>query len=112
CAYPAFFSLYPNLERRRNVRGLQYSNGVRPLPLWLAYTSFDFVIVLAGAVISIALFAGLAPNVWYHVGYVFVVLMLHGLASIILAYNISLFSANQLSAYAFTAAGQVILLLI
>ncbi|KXX83369.1 ATP-binding cassette sub-family A member 5 [Madurella mycetomatis] len=112
CAYPAFFSLYPNLERRRNVRGLQYSNGVRPLPLWLAYTSFDFVVVLAGAVISIALFAGLAPNVWYHVGYVFVVFMLHGLASIILAYNISLFSANQLSAYAFTAAGQVILLLI
>ncbi|GAB1315700.1 Retinal-specific ATP-binding cassette transporter [Madurella fahalii] len=112
CAYPAFFSLYPNLERRRNVRGLQYSNGVRPFPLWLAYTSFDFVIVLAGTAISIALFAGLAPNVWYHVGYVFLIFLLHGLASILLAYNISLFSANQLSAYAFTAAGQVILLLI
>lgn len=112
CAYPAFFSLYPNLERRRQVRGLQYSNGVRPLPLWLAYTAFDFAIVLAGAVISIGLFAGLAPNLWYHVGYIFVIFLLHGLASILLAYNISLFSANQLSAYAFTAAGQVILLLL
>ncbi|KAK3303570.1 uncharacterized protein B0T15DRAFT_569095 [Chaetomium strumarium] len=112
CAYPAFFALYPNLERRRNVRGLQYSNGVRPLPLWLAYTGFDFLVVLAGAVISIALFAGLAPNLWYHLGYVFLVLILHGLASTLLAYNVSLFSANQLSAYAFTAAGQVIMLLL
>ncbi|UKZ49958.1 hypothetical protein TrVGV298_004213 [Trichoderma virens] len=30
--YPAFFSLYPSNERRRFVRSLQYSNGVRPLP--------------------------------------------------------------------------------
>ncbi|KAL2135781.1 hypothetical protein VTI74DRAFT_6986 [Chaetomium olivicolor] len=112
CAYPAFFSLYPNLERRRNVRGLQYSNGVRPLPLWLAYMGFDFAIVLAGSVITIAFFAGLAPNLWYHIGYVFLIFILHGLASTLLAYNVSLFSANQLSAYAFTAAGQVIMLLI
>lgn len=112
CAYPAFFSLYPNLERRRNVRGLQYSNGVRPFPLWLAYTAFDFAIVLAGAVISIALLAGLAPKLWYHVGYIFLIFILYGLASILLAYNVSLFSANQLSAYAFTAAGQVVLLLL
>ncbi|KAK4134983.1 hypothetical protein BT67DRAFT_378638 [Trichocladium antarcticum] len=112
CAYPAFFSLYPNLERRRLVRGLQYSNGVRPLPLWLAYTGFDFAIVLAGAVVSIVLFVGLAPRLWYHVGYVFLVFILYGLASTLLAYNVSLFSANQLSAYAFAAAGQVIMLLL
>ncbi|KAL2019210.1 hypothetical protein VTK56DRAFT_10010 [Thermocarpiscus australiensis] len=112
CAYPAFFALYPNLERRRNVRGLQYSNGVRPLPLWLAYLGFDFAIVLASSVIAIAFFAGLAPNLWYHVGYIFLILILHGLASTLLAYNISLFSNNQLSAYAFTAAGQVVMLLV
>ena len=112
CAYPAFFSLYPNLERRRHVRGLQYSNGVKPLPLWLAYTGFDFVIALAGAVISIALFVGLAPNLWYHVGYVFLIFLLYGLASILLAYNVSLVASNQLSAYAFTAGGQVVMLLI
>jgi ABC-type multidrug transport system ATPase subunit len=112
CAYPAFFSLYPNLERRRQVRGLQYSNGVKPLPLWIAYTGFDFAIVLAGAVLSIVLFVGLAPNLWYHVGYVFLIFVLYGLASILLAYNVSLVAANQLSAYAFTAAGQVVMLLI
>lgn len=51
--YPAFFSLYPTVERLRNVRGLHYSNGVRALPLWLAYISYDFCFVLAGSVASI-----------------------------------------------------------
>ncbi|KAL8943719.1 MAG: hypothetical protein Q9211_000890 [Gyalolechia sp. 1 TL-2023] len=35
CAYPAFFALYPTLERLRNVRQLHYSNGKRrgtPIP--------------------------------------------------------------------------------
>ncbi|KAL2174543.1 uncharacterized protein P884DRAFT_208657 [Thermothelomyces heterothallicus CBS 202.75] len=112
CAYPAFFSLYPNLERRRQVRGLQYSNGVKPLPLWIAYLGFDFAVVLAGAVISIILFAAVAPDLWYHIGYVFLVFILHGLASTLLAYNVSLFASNQLSAYAFAAAWQVVMLLL
>ncbi|KAL2150678.1 hypothetical protein VTH82DRAFT_7241 [Thermothelomyces myriococcoides] len=108
-AYPAFFSLYPNLERRRQVRGLQYSNGVKPLPLWIAYLAFDFLIVLAGAVISIVLFAAIAPDLWYNLGHVFLVFLLHGVASTLLAYVISLFAANQLSAYAFAAAWQVVI---
>ncbi|KAK0709437.1 hypothetical protein B0T26DRAFT_652353 [Lasiosphaeria miniovina] len=112
CAYPAFFSLYPNLERRRQVRGLQYSNGVRPLPLWLAYLAFDFAIAVTASILVIALFVGLAPNVWYNVGYVFLVLVLYGLASTLLSYNVSLFSNNQLSSYAFTAGGQVVLFLV
>ncbi|CAJ2505326.1 Uu.00g127200.m01.CDS01 [Anthostomella pinea] len=106
-AYPAFFGLYPNVERRRNVRGLQYSNGVRSLPLWVAYTTFDFVIVLVSSAIVTAIFAA-ASNVWYHVGYLFVVFMLYGLASTLLSYVISLFCANQLSTYAFSAAGQAV----
>ncbi|KAK4232590.1 putative transporter [Podospora fimiseda] len=111
-AYPGFFSLYPNLERRRNVRGLQYSNGVKPLPLWLAYTAFDFLIVLASSVIGIILMASLAPDLWYHIGYVFLIFILYGLASTLLAYNISLFSATQLSAYAITVTGQLVLFLV
>jgi hypothetical protein len=45
-AFPGFFALYVNVERTRNVRALHYSNGVRAGPLWLAYTLFDFIIVL------------------------------------------------------------------
>ncbi|KAI0022889.1 hypothetical protein F4780DRAFT_732067 [Xylariomycetidae sp. FL0641] len=106
-AYPAFFGLYPNVERRRNVRGLQYSNGVRSLPLWVAHTLFDFAIALVASAVAVAIFAGVS-NVWYHVGYLFVVFMLYGLASILLSYVISLFCGNQLSTYAFAAAGQAV----
>ncbi len=104
-AYPAFFGLYPNVERRRNVRGLQYSNGVRSLPLWVAYTAFDFVIVLVSSAIVTAIFASVS-DVWYHVEYFFLILFLYGLASILLSYVISLFKSNQLSTYASSAAGQ------
>ena len=110
-AYPGFFALYPNLERRRFVRGLEYSNGVRALPLWLAYLAFDFIVVLASSALMTILFAALS-NVWYHVGYLFVVFALYGLASSLLAYLTSLFASNQLSAYAFTAAYEAIFFLV
>jgi ATP-binding cassette, subfamily A (ABC1), member 3 len=106
-AYPAFFGLYPNVERRRNVRGLQYSNGVRSLPLWVAYTLFDFAIVLVSSAIVTAIFASVS-DVWYHVDYIFLIFFLYGLASILLSYVISLFCGNQLSTYAFSAAGQAV----
>ncbi|KAI0429631.1 hypothetical protein F5Y09DRAFT_256524 [Xylaria sp. FL1042] len=106
-AYPAFFGLYPNVERRRNVRGLQYSNGVRSLPLWVAYTAFDFVIVLVSSAVVTAVFASVS-DVWYHVEYFFLIFFLYGLASILLSYVISLFCSNQLSTYAFSAAGQAV----
>jgi len=40
-AYPAFFALYPTLERLRNVRQLHYSNGVRSICLWYVYNPED-----------------------------------------------------------------------
>ncbi|KAH8666672.1 hypothetical protein BX600DRAFT_412595 [Xylariales sp. PMI_506] len=106
-AYPAFFGLYPNIERRRNVRGLQYSNGVRSFPLWVAYIIFDFGIVLVSMAIVTILFVTLS-NVWYHVAYLYLIFILYGLAATLLAYVISLFCKSQLSAYAFAAAGEVV----
>jgi len=110
-AYPGFFSLYPTIERTRNIRGLEYSNGVRSLPLWLAYLTFDFMIVLVSSALCVIIFAA-SSSAWYHVGYLFVVFMLFGLASILLAYVVSLFARTQLSAYAFAAAGQAVMFLI
>lgn len=110
-AYPGFFALYPNIERRRNVRGLQYSNGVRTLPLWLAYVAWDFSIVIVSSALVVILFAALS-QVWWNVAYLYLIFMLYGLTSILLAYVISLFASNQLSAYAFTAAGQAVLFLV
>ncbi|KXJ86319.1 hypothetical protein Micbo1qcDRAFT_140561 [Microdochium bolleyi] len=106
-AFPGFFGLYPNIERRRNVRGLQYSNGVRSFPLWLAHTLFDFSLVLVSAALTIGIFAG-ASGVWFHVGYLFVVFMLYGLTTILLGYVISLFCGSQLATYAIAAGSQAV----
>lgn len=104
-AYPAFFSLYPTLERLRNVRQLHYSNGVRSVCLWSAYATFDFIIVVAASVLSIVIFRGVS-DAWYHIEYLFVVLFCYGIASTLLSYVVSLFARSQLAAFAFAAGGQ------
>ncbi|CRK31570.1 hypothetical protein BN1708_018768, partial [Verticillium longisporum] len=102
CLYPAFFALYPSLERHRHVRGLEYSNGVRPLPLWMAYIAFDFSIVLVASAIMVAAWAAVS-DIWYYIGFIYLIFILYGLASILLAYVISLVSKTQLAAFATTA---------
>ncbi|KAG0651885.1 abc transporter A family member 3 ame [Hyphodiscus hymeniophilus] len=110
-AYPGFFALYPTVERTRNIRGLEYSNGVRSLPLWLAYMTFDFIIVLVSSALCVIIFAA-ASSVFYHIGYLFIIFALFGLASILLSYVVSLFARTQLSAFAFAAAGQAVMFLV
>ena len=110
-AYPAFFALYPTLERLRNVRQLHYSNGVRSICLWSAYLTFDFMIVIATSVLVVIIFRGVS-DAWYHVEYLFVVLFLYGIASTLLSYVISLFSRSQLAAFAFAAGGQAVMFLL
>ena len=109
--YPAFFALYPTFERLRNVRALHYSNGVRALPLWLAYIAWDFSFILAGAVVSVIIFRAISP-VWYNLGYLFVVLFLYGLASTLYSYVVSLFSKSQLAAFAIAAGSQAVMFLL
>lgn len=109
--YPAFFALYPTIERLRNVRALHYSNGVRTLPLWSAYVLFDFIIVFVASGLATAIFRGVS-DVWFHISYVFVVLFLYGLASTLMGYIISLYAGSQLATFAFAAAGQAVMLLL
>lgn len=108
--YPAFFALYPSNERRRFVRALQYSNGVRPFPLWASYLLFDFIIVLLSSAIVTALWSGLS-GIWYHVEFVFVVLFLYGLTSTLLSYIISLYAKSQLATFAWAAVSQAVFFL-
>ncbi|KIL92057.1 hypothetical protein FAVG1_04463 [Fusarium avenaceum] len=110
-AYPAFFALYPSNERRRFVRGLQYSNGVRPFPLWIAYLLFDLVFVLVSTAIITAIWAGVS-NIWFHLGYVFLILFLYGIASTLLSYVISLITKTQLGTYAWAAASQTLIFVV
>lgn len=58
--YPAFFALYPTIERLHKVRALHYSNGIRAAPLWLAYMMFDFCFVLVISAVVTAIFVGVS----------------------------------------------------
>lgn len=100
--YPGLFGLYPNVERRMNVRGLQYSSGARTLPVWAAHLLFDFSIMLVSMAIVTIIFTS-TSNVWYHQAYLFPVFMLYGLVSILVAYFFSLFCGSSLATYAATS---------
>jgi len=110
-AYPGFFSLYTNVERLRNVRALHYSNGVRAGPLWVAYTLFDFLIVLLVSAAAIIAFTA-TTDVLYAPAYLFVVFMLYGLSATTMSYVVSLFTTSQLATFAFAAGGQCCMFLI
>lgn len=96
---PAFFGFYPNVERRSNVRGLQYSSGVRSLPLWVSHLSFDFAIYVVAFIVAAIAFA-VSSDIWYAPGYLFPVFVLYALASVLVAYIWSLFMATQLATFA------------
>jgi len=100
--YPAFFALYPTFERLGNVRALQYSNGVRPVPLWFSYALFDFCFVIVIATVNTIVMSQ-QLSFWFAVGNMFPVLLLYGLAAILLSYAISLIASSQLAAFAFAA---------
>ncbi|KAF3918085.1 hypothetical protein ABW21_db0207115 [Orbilia brochopaga] len=109
--FPAFFVLYPTLERLRNVRTLHYSNGVRAGSLWLAYTVFDFIFVLFITIIATIILAA-SSSVWWNVGHLFAVFMLYGLASVLLTYVVSLLAKSQLAAFAMVAGYQAVMFLL
>ena len=105
--YPIFFVLYPAIERLQKVRAMQYSNGIRAAPLWLAYTLFDFLTVVIVSVVSIGLFV-MASSLWYSPGYLCITLILFGLTSTLLAYVVSLFAPSSLAAFSYMAIYQVV----
>ena len=110
CLYPAFYALYPTVERLRQARALQYSNGVRSTPMWLAYTMFDFLHVLAISIISTVLLS-IGTKLWFHLPYIFLILMLYGISTTLLGYVISMFAKSQLAAWAFCVTGQIVMCL-
>lgn len=100
--FPGLFGLYPNVERRMGIRGLQYSSGARALPTWAAHLVFDFSMMLVSVALAVAIFAA-SSRVWHNVGYLFPVLMLYALVSILVAYLFSLFCSSSLATYAATS---------
>ncbi|KAF3942382.1 hypothetical protein ABW19_dt0205534 [Dactylella cylindrospora] len=109
--FPAFFVLYPTLERLRNVRALHYSNGVRAGSLWTAYTFFDFIFVLIITIVATIIMVA-STSVWWSVGYLYACFMLYGLAAVLFAYIVSLLAKSQLAAFAMVAGYQAVMFLL
>ncbi|KAH7361831.1 hypothetical protein B0T11DRAFT_240543 [Plectosphaerella cucumerina] len=95
----AFFGLYPNLERRSHVRGLQYSSGVRSAPLWASHLLFDFSLFAFALILAAAALVA-SSDMWYAPGYLFPVFILYGMASILLSYILSLMLTSQFATFA------------
>jgi ABC-type multidrug transport system ATPase subunit len=102
-----FFSLYPNVERRANVRGLQYSSGVRSLPQWLSHLVFDYSWFMVALIVAAIIFA-VSSKAWYNVVYLFPIFLLYGICGILLSYIFSLFMHNQLAAWGGMSAFNVV----
>ncbi|KAF2156283.1 putative ABC transporter [Myriangium duriaei CBS 260.36] len=106
CIFPSFFALYPTQERINRVRALHWSNGVRVLPLWSAYTLFDLVFVVIVSVATSIIYATVADKL-YFASYLFLIFLLYGLSSMLLTYILSSWSKSQLGAFAITAGYQL-----
>jgi ATP-binding cassette, subfamily A (ABC1), member 3 len=109
---PGLFALYPSYERTRNIKALQYSNGVRPAPLWLAHLLFDSIFVLIISSAALAIFVNVRGEVWFSIGHLWPVFFFYGLSSILFAYVASLFLSTQLGAFAFAAGYQAVTLVL
>lgn len=96
---PSFLSLYPCLERRSNVRSLQYSSGVRVFPLWLSHIMFDGFVMLLGAIIP-ALIFNFTSDAFWHAGYLVPVFILFTIAATLLGYIVSNIMSSQLASWA------------
>lgn len=96
--YPALFVLYPAVEKARKVRALQYANGVRRAPLWVAYGAFDFVWVLVLSIGTTLIASG--QLAWNGPRLVLIpVLALYGLAATMMGYAAAHFADGPLKAY-------------
>jgi len=79
--------------------------------MWFSYILFDSIFVLLVATVCTISVSQEAPW-WFNAGYLFPVLLLYGIASIIFVYIISLYASSQLGAFRFAAGAQAIMFLI
>lgn len=108
---PAFAGLYPTFERLSNVRAMQYSNGVRVVPLWVSHLLFNFFLfIIVSAIVVGIMNSGISGM--YGPGYMFVSLFLYFTASVLLSFVVSLFVQSQLAAFAVVAAYQAVMVLV
>lgn len=108
---PSFFALYPTYERLSKVRAMQYSNGLRVFPLWFAYILHSFIPWVLASAVCIGIISS-ANSDLIGMGYLFLCMILYGLAATLQNFVISFFVKSQLAAFAITAAVHAIYFLV
>ncbi|KAJ7729088.1 hypothetical protein DFH07DRAFT_218233 [Mycena maculata] len=110
--FPAFFALYVSKERRSSVQAMQFSNGLHnPIGLWLGHLSFDSIFTLIMSTIVVIIFAAVS-NQFHGLGFLWLVLVLYGIAGTLFAYCVSLVVASPLAAFAAVAGYQIVMFLL
>ncbi|KAJ7508422.1 hypothetical protein B0H11DRAFT_2304369 [Mycena galericulata] len=110
--YPAFFALYVSKERRSSVQAMQFSNGLHnPVGLWLGHLCFDSIFTLIMSTIVVIIFAAVS-NQFHGLGFLWLVMVLYGIAGTLFAYCVSLAVASPLAAFAAVAGYQFIMFLL
>lgn len=104
---PAFTALYPTFERLSKVRAMQYSNGLRVLPMWTAYILFYLPIILITCDITLAIMATKLGSV-YGAGHMYLCFFMFYVDAILISFIASLFVKSQLAAFATIAGYQAI----
>lgn len=89
------------MEKSRKVRAIEYANGVRRAPLWIAYLLFDLLpVVIISAVLTAYMVIQLP---WIGTALIMLpILILYGLAAILLGYVISHFFNGPLKSFLMT----------
>jgi ATP-binding cassette subfamily A (ABC1) protein 3 len=87
---------------------MQYSNGIRPIPLWLSHLSFDAIFILVISAVATGLLSMSTP-IWVELGYIFLILFLYGIVCALLSYIISMFARTPVTAWFMMALGQIVL---
>lgn len=104
--YPAVFSLYPAIERSHKVRALEYANGVRRGPIWVAYGLFDFMwVLLISAGVTLLL---TTRNLNGSLGVMLCILAFYGLTGVFTGYIISHFTRGPLKTFITTFALSIV----
>lgn len=87
---------------------MQYSNGIRPVPLWLSHLSFDTIFVLGISIIATALLTASTP-IWVDLGFIFLIFFLYGIVCALISYIVSMFAKSPVTAWFIMALCQIIM---
>ncbi|KAJ7137918.1 hypothetical protein C8R44DRAFT_607470 [Mycena epipterygia] len=110
--FPAFFALYVAKERESSVKTMQLSNGIsNPIGLWLGHLMFDSISIFIVATLVVVLLSKLSQQ-FFGLGILWFIIVLYGISGALLAYCMTLVVLSPLSAFAATAAYQIIMFIL